>query len=437
MGSGLLRSGCAGLAFAIALGATSATARSPAADVHRLSAAGGHRRSQTPKETRAASDIRGLWVQRSTLTSRARIDQLVRRAADNGFNTLFLQVRARGDALFAGSIEPRGPEVEAGFDPFGHAIDSAHRAGLQVHAWINVNLVASATTLPTDRAHVIHTHPEWLMAPRELAASLATLSPRQPQYVARLAAWTRQRSDRVEGLYVSPIPAGAAHYLESIVADLAARYAIDGLHLDYVRYPGPQFDYSASALEAFRASVLPSLSVAERTALEARRRRNPLAYVDHFPTRWTEYRRGRLADLVARLRHAVKAKRPEASVSAAVVPDAAEAIRDRLQDWPGWARRGLLDAVCPMAYTSSLTRYAEQIDDVTRAAGGRPVWAGVGAWRLTPDQIVRHISAARTAGAHGIVLFSYDSLASVEREPLRAIGRAAFSPAGAPAAGCQ
>jgi uncharacterized lipoprotein YddW (UPF0748 family) len=381
-------------------------------------------------------EIRGLWVQRGTLTSRARIDQLVRQASETGFNTLFLQVRARGDALFAGSIEPRGDGVPVDFDPLGHAIDAAHRAGLRVHAWVNVNLVASATALPTDRTHVIHAHPEWLMAPRELAASLAPISPRQPQYLARLAAWTRQHDDRVEGLYVSPIPPGAAHYLESLVSELATRYAIDGLHLDYVRYPGPQFDYSAASLQAFRTWVEPLLPAADRRRLEARRSRDPFAYVDALPTRWADYRRARLADLVARLRLTVKARRPDAWLSAAVIPDAGEAFRDRLQDWPGWARRGLLDAICPMAYTGSLPRYAEQVDAVARAAAGRSVWAGVGAWRLTPDQIVRHIGAARAAGAQGVVLFSYDSLASDRARPdvLRTVGRAAFTQSGAPVA---
>jgi uncharacterized lipoprotein YddW (UPF0748 family) len=274
------------------------------------------------------------------------------------------------------------------------------------------------------------------MLPRDLSPSLGRISPRQPQYLSRLAAWTRQRNDRVEGLFVSPIPAGAAHYFESLVTEIAGRYPIDGLHLDYVRYPGPQFDYSAASLDAFRAWLDPSLPEADRRRLAARRARDPLVYADTFPTRWAEYRRARLADLVARVRLAVKGRRPDAWVSAAVIPDADEAIRDRLQDWPAWARRGLLDAVCPMAYTPSLPRYAQQIADVNRATGGRPVWAGVGAWRLTADQIVRHIGAARTAGAQGVVLFSYDSLVNDRnhRETLLTVGRAAFTPSAAPVA---
>jgi uncharacterized lipoprotein YddW (UPF0748 family) len=377
-----------------------------------------------------------LWVLRSTLTSPARVDQLVRQAADNGFNTLFVQVRARGDAYFAGSVEPRGEGVTPGFDPLAHVLDAGHRAGLRVHVWVNVNFIASAVTLPADPAHLIHTHPEWLMAPRDLAPSLAALSPRDRRYVARLAEWTRARADRVEGLYVSPIPVAAARHLESIVANLAERYPIDGLHLDYVRYPGPQFDYSAGALAAFREAVAPELTPADRVRLDARLAREPLVYADYLPARWAQYRRARLADLVARLRRAVKARRPEAWLSAAVIPDAGEAYRDRLQDWPDWARRGLIDAICPMAYTASLTRFTRQIEEVERAASGQPVWAGIGAWRLGPAQIIQHIGAARSAGADGTVLFSYDSLNEHERTSgaLRAIGRATALAPGAPVA---
>jgi uncharacterized lipoprotein YddW (UPF0748 family) len=383
---------------------------------------------RAPAGAAPPDDTRGLWVLHSTLTSRDRIDTLVRQAATSGFNTLFVQVRSRGDAFYAGSIEPRGAGITAGFDPLAHVLETAHRAGLRVHVWLNVNLVSSAVTLPRDRTHVVNAHPEWLMVPRDLGPSLAKIRPTDRQYVPRLAEWTRARVARVEGLYVSPITAEAARYLEGIVSDLAARYPIDGLHLDYVRYPGPQFDYSALALAAFRESLLPELAADVRARLDARRTREPLIYADHFPARWAQYRRTRLADLVARLRMAVRATRPSAWMSAAVIPDVVEAQRDRLQDWPDWARRGLIDAICPMGYTTSLTRFTEQIEGVGRAAGGQPVWAGIGAWRLEPAQVVRHIGAARTAGAAGIVLFSYDSLVAdaVRRDALRTIGRAAF-----------
>jgi hypothetical protein len=64
------------------------------------------------------------------------------------------------------------------------------------------------------------------------------------------------------------------------------------------------------------------------------------------------------------------------------------------------------------------------------------VWAGIGAYRMSPAQTVRHITAARAAGSHGIVLFSYDSLLASDARfhALEAIGRAAFADAGVPVA---
>ena len=36
-----------------------------------------------------------------------------------------------------------------------------------------------------------------------------------------------------------------------VAADIAQRYAIDGVHFDYIRFPGAEFDYSRAALEGF------------------------------------------------------------------------------------------------------------------------------------------------------------------------------------------
>ena len=58
------------------------------------------------------------------------------------------------------------------------------------------------------------------------------------------------------------------------------------------------------------------------------------------------------------------------------------------------------------------------------------MWAGIGAYRLSPAQTVENIETARRLGASGIVLFSYDSLVHPPRglDYLASVGRAAFSP---------
>src|SRR3954465_11880817 len=134
-------------------------------------------------------EVRALWVVRTTLTSPAAIATMVNAAKNGGFNTLLVQVRGRGDAYFQQGIEPRPAALAAqpGLAPPATTIARAHEAGLQVHAWINVNLIASAADLPAAREHVVYRHPEWLMVPRPLAEELSAIDPRSPGYVGRLA----------------------------------------------------------------------------------------------------------------------------------------------------------------------------------------------------------------------------------------------------------
>ena len=87
-----------------------------------------------------------------------------------------------------------------------------------------------------------------------------------------------------------------------------------------------------------------------------------------------------------------------------------EALRAQLQDWRGWLQTGLVDAVAPMAYTPEAARFAEQIAAARDTSAARRVWAGIGAYRLTPEQTIDNIHTARRLGAAGVVLFSYDSL---------------------------
>jgi uncharacterized lipoprotein YddW (UPF0748 family) len=388
------------------------------------------------RQTAAAvsAEMRGLWVLRSSLASPEAIATLVRSARGSGFNTLFVQVRARGDALYAGGVEPRASELArqpASFDPLADVLRAAHAAGLRVHAWLNVNLVSSAVELPRPREHLVYRHPEWLMVPRELGQELARVEPASPGYLGKLARWTRTQAADVEGLYASPISPGAVDHLRRIVVGLARRYAVDGIHFDYARYPTDRFDYSRTAIREFRISIEGRLPVAVRRELAAAEANDLFAFPDALPDEWRRFRVARMTTLVARLRESVKAERPAATVSVAAAPDMHEALERRLQEWPRWLEDGLIDAVAPMAYTTEPTRFAEQIAAARTVAGARQVWAGIGAYRLSPAQTVDNIATARRLGAGGVILFSYDSLIDPRqtvRDYLAAVSRGAFGP---------
>src|SRR5262249_20616961 len=271
---------------------------------------------------RADQEVRALWVVRTTLASPEAVATMVSSAKASGFNALLVQVRGRGDAYFQGGVEPRPAPLlsRPSFDPLAETIARAHEAGLQVHAWVNVNLVAGLE-VPAAREHVVYRHPEWLMVPRAITADLANVDVHSPEYVGRLARYARTRPNDVEGLYLSPVPPAAADYTVGIVRDIAARYAVDGRHLDYLRYPEQDFDYGRESQAEFRRSVPEKMRTAER---------------------WRSFRAGRLTALLIRLREAVKEARPGALVSAAVAPDAEQAAVHRLQDWREWLARDLL-----------------------------------------------------------------------------------------------
>jgi uncharacterized lipoprotein YddW (UPF0748 family) len=112
-----------------------------------------------------------------------------------------------------------------------------------------------------------------------------------------------------------------------------------------------------------------------------------------------------------------------------VFPDARDAVSRRLQDWPLWTSRGLLDVICPMAYTTNPAAFRVQIESARQLAGDKPVWAGIGAYRLSSSETIESIMTAREIGARGVVLFSYDNLATPPGQSgvLSDIGRAAFN----------
>jgi len=383
-----------------------------------------------PRAAAARDEVRALWVTRASLTSPRSVHTVVQMARASGFNTLLVQVRGRGDAYFESALEPRADLLTgqaASFDPLATLIAQAQAEGLRVHAWVNVNLISSAADLPASRDHLIYRHPEWLMLPRPLAYALSRIDVRSPEYLGRLARWTRAADD-VEGLFVSPIHPGAADHLVGVVDDLARRYALDGVHVDYIRYPGAEFDFSRLALQAFRQDLDAAMTPEERRRFDPGNMTALLAATDTYSERWAGFRRSRLNSLVLRLRTAVKARRPAALFSAAVYPEPAEATGRKFQDWPLWLEKRWIDVVCPMAYTPDATIFALQIATVRQAAGNQPVWAGIGAYRLSPAQTVQNIETARRLGASGIVLFSYDSLAPRGLDYLASISRAAFSP---------
>jgi uncharacterized lipoprotein YddW (UPF0748 family) len=358
------------------------------------------------------SEVRALWVVRNSLASPDSIIKMVERAKATGFTDLVVQVRWRGDAYYTSRWEPRADLLatqEAEFDPLALAIKEAHTAGLKVHAWINTFLVANVDELPKAAGHVIFKHPEWVMVPRAIAIELYRSNPQSPSYLDRILQYARGNRTELEGLFLSPAHPGVKELIYAIWMDVLERYEVDGLHFDYVRYPNVQFDYSRMALERFRAEVEKTIGEGERKTLASLAATDPLIYATTFPERFAQFQRDQVTDVVERIYHGVKARKPNAVVSAAVFANDEDGYRARFQDWKLWLRLGILDVVCPMAYTPDTETFRQQIAIAIGNASGRQVWAGIGAYRQPVEATLEKISAARQLGTQGFILFSYDS----------------------------
>ena len=178
------------------------------------------------------AEVRGVWVVRTALATPESADAVVDEAARAGMNALFVQVRGRGDALYRSALAPRSEVLRgqpADYDPLARVIARARMRGLAVHAWINV-LLAGGFGVPFPRGHLVTAHPDWLMVPRS-AARAALTAP-----TGSLAALIQGARDAdVEGFYLSPSSQDVARHLEGVVREIVTRYAVDGLHLDFIR----------------------------------------------------------------------------------------------------------------------------------------------------------------------------------------------------------
>ncbi len=352
------------------------------------------------------AEVRALWVVRTSLVHPDSVRAVVTRAHQAGFNTLLVQVRGRGDAWYRSSLEPRAVQLahlDPAFDPLELLVREALPLGIQVHAWVNVNLVASAELLPTDPFHLLRRHPDRIALPRELAAELSGTSPWDPRWLDRLVAWTRANADRVEGIYQAPSLRENHRHVEAVVAELVDRYPLAGIHLDYVRHPSSNFDYGPLSLAEFRRWLEEGGRIAARAP-----NGSDLALPEAFPEAWSDFRRERMTELVAGVAHVVRTRNPGIVLSAAVFAEATDARNHRFQAWEEWLGAGLVDVIVPMAYTDADAVFERQLRHAAGVAGPERVWAGIGVYRNSFAGAVAKGRISRELALGGTSLFSYD-----------------------------
>ena len=337
-----------------------------------------------------------LWVTRVSLVSPDAVDRTVERAKQMGVRGLLVQVIGRGDAWYRSDRLPR-PEAlgdqPADFDPLGRMIEQAHAAGLEVHAWINCCLVWSADHPPADPSHVARAHPDWFAAVAP-GRSLLHMSPR---------GWRRLH---VEGAWLSPADERVRDWVAGNAAEVARRYPVDGIHLDYIRTPGIDAGYDGATRLAFAQET-----GVDRARLAGRPAAERAALADSFAS----FEDAQVTALVRAVRESLETIRPGLPLSAAVRPDPTEAARFYGQPWADWLADGLLDRAFPMCYSPETQTVLDQLEDIARRVGRDRVVPGIAVYNAAPVRVASHVKGARALGFPELALYSYDALFGAPR----------------------
>ena len=294
-------------------------------------------------------EIRAMWVTRFQMDSKEKIDRFVNQAKENGFNTLFVQVLGRGIAYYKSQVLPT---IEADFDPLAETVEKSHKKGIKVHAWLNAYYVWSSEEAPSQPQHVLNSYPEWLL-------------PRTSNM-----------------LFMDPANKNVQEYLHYIYTEVSRNYDVDGIHLDYIRFPDNTYAYDKKS---------PAYNII------AQNRSN---YV---------------TALVKRIYQTIKKDKPKISVSAAVYPDVFDASADKGQDWKKWQKDGIIDFVVPMIYSSDPVKVRDFILLDASISSGSSVVIGLGAFNNTADNINDYLKTYKHYKKYyrsikGFSLFSYDSI---------------------------
>jgi len=340
-------------------------------------------------------EIRAAWIVRHALASQEDVDRMIDYAVRARFHLLFVQVRGRGDAYYTSTLEPRGLSLAGAsdsFDPLEYLLTRAHGEGMSVHAWVNICYVWSDPRRDPPKNHIVSEHPEWLMADRR-----GTRMDEEP-----VRAWTKRG---LEGYYVSPALPDVREHTISVVREIVDNYNIDGVHLDYIRYPNTNFDYSDGDRTAFalRYGVDPKELRDREVGLTGMLGGDGIAFFDSLHTTW---RVAQIDSIVRGIKHTIG----DLPLSAAVVPEYDRAYINNGQDWLSWVQRGDVDFVVPMAYAYKPARLIERVKLIKRMVGARNFLIGLPAYDGKSQYLGYSVSLLREEGILGYSIFSYNSL---------------------------
>ena len=251
---------------------------------------------------------------------------------------IFVNVAGAGFSHCQSQTLPPSPVFSTQGDQLAACLKAAVGTGVRVHAWI---ICFNATHGSAHRLGVF-SQKGWRL---------------------------KDRKSGVLTEYLDPSRADLREYLLSAVGEIAARYAVQGVHLDFVRW--------------YEGASLPKGATTPVTAF------------------------------VSSARRRVKAVRPAAVFSTAVFGKYPSCVAAVGQDWEAWLDAGLVDWVVPMNYTEDNSKYLSFVQQQGRTPShARRIVSGIGVTayesRLGVKQVMEQIRLARQCNLAGVCFFDLD-----------------------------
>jgi uncharacterized lipoprotein YddW (UPF0748 family) len=304
--------------------------------------------------------------------------------ATNNFSAVFPNLLSGGLAHYNSAYLPHSAEFNQYGDQLAACISAAHARGLQVHVWkINWNL---------------------LEAPQSFIDSL------------RAAGRTQVSSSGAPIDWLCPSHPDNLLLESNSLMEVVRNYNVDGIHFDYIRYPGSEYCYCTGCCARFQSQTGRTLTNWPADVLAA----------GSLRTAFLDWRRAQITRLVQSVYTQTKALKPAVRVSAAVFPDALSAYDGVGQDWRLWITNGIVDFLCPMDYTTDLHNFTNLVaQQLAYAAGRVPLYPGIGAYVLENDATLAQLQATRAANTHGFNLFELSSTSATSLLPALRAGATA------------
>ncbi len=351
-------------------------------------------------------EARGIWVTRWDYQSAQELDSIIEKAARAGFNQIYFQVRAAADAYYQSSLVPWAARLtgrlgkDPKWDPLACALSAARRMKIELHAWVNLATGWTGDRLPPKSRpkHILRSYPHW-------------------RVVSRGRGDLRQAGGY---MFVSLANPELQAHLLAVIQEIVSKYDVDGLHLDYARYPSSHTSYDRVSNRLYRIAKKEDPSM-DRAA----------------------WQRNRLAHFIKNISEHAKRVRPGIEVSAAVCgiyknrwdwSGVVEGSVDFFQDSHLWAKMGSVDVLIPMMYWKPTQPPGKKADFFTLAedfknlSGQVKLLAGINVEAGDFSVLEQEVEISRELGYQGVVLFAYRGLA--QREWLDTLSAGVFkSPA--------